>query len=132
MNPSARPGDLGLLSPAWAGSAAARLCDDTAVLQAMLDVERAWVGVCARAGLGAAPAEVAGMAAGEVAGEVAGVAAGVDSLTPEARPAHAAHDDPAPHHSVPHHSTPYHSVPDGPVPDGPAERRGPGYCCAVP
>ncbi|GAB95260.1 3-carboxy-cis,cis-muconate cycloisomerase [Kineosphaera limosa] len=50
---SARPGDLGLLAPAWAGSAAARLCDDTAVLQAMLDVERAWVDVCRRGGLGA-------------------------------------------------------------------------------
>lgn len=39
-----------MLSPAWAGTAAARLADDTAVVQAMLDVERAWVQVCGTAG----------------------------------------------------------------------------------
>lgn len=55
MTDPARPGDLGLLAPAWAGSAAARLLDDTAVLQAMLDVEHAWVLVCAEAGLGSGP-----------------------------------------------------------------------------
>ncbi len=46
MTGSARSGDVGLLNPAWAGSAAAELCDDTAVLQAMLDVERAWLEIC--------------------------------------------------------------------------------------
>lgn len=44
------PGDLGVLSPAWAGTPAARLADDTAVIQALLDVERAWVQVCGDAG----------------------------------------------------------------------------------
>lgn len=81
MNPSARPGDLGLLAPAWAGSAAARLSDDTAVLQAMLDVERAWVQVCARAGLGGCAADPTTPDA------VAGVAAGRDSVPSAAGPA---------------------------------------------
>ena len=46
MTGPARAGDVGLLNPAWAGSTAATLCDDTAVLQAMLDVERAWLEIC--------------------------------------------------------------------------------------
>lgn len=45
------PTDHGLLSPVWAGAAAARACDDAAVVQAMLDVERAWALVCRDAGL---------------------------------------------------------------------------------
>lgn len=53
MNDPGRHGDVGLLAPVWAGSAAARLLDDTAVLQAMLDVERTWVQMCLDAGLGA-------------------------------------------------------------------------------
>ena len=46
MTGRARSGDVGLLNPAWAGSVAAELCDDAAVLQAMLDVERAWLEIC--------------------------------------------------------------------------------------
>lgn len=44
-------GDFGLLSPAWAGTPAAELTGDTAALQAMLDVELAWLHVLADAGL---------------------------------------------------------------------------------
>ncbi|WP_337924956.1 lyase family protein [Arthrobacter jiangjiafuii] len=44
-------GDFGLLSPAWAGTPAAALTGDTAALQAMLDVELAWLHVLAEAGL---------------------------------------------------------------------------------
>ncbi|MET1033800.1 MAG: lyase family protein [Arthrobacter sp.] len=43
--------DHGLLSPAWAGTPAAAATSDEAVLQAMLDVEAAWVAVLADAGL---------------------------------------------------------------------------------
>lgn len=43
--------DYGVLNPAWAGGAAARLADDSAFVQAMLDVEAAWVRVQAGAGL---------------------------------------------------------------------------------
>lgn len=50
-SPGPALGDLGVLVPAWAGRPAARLADDSAVVQALLDVERAWVGVCVEAGL---------------------------------------------------------------------------------
>lgn len=43
--------DYGVLNPVWAGGAAARLADDAAFVQAMLDVEAAWVQVQAAAGL---------------------------------------------------------------------------------
>ena len=43
--------DYGVLAPAWAGTAAASLSSDTAFVQAMLDVEAAWVQVQADAGL---------------------------------------------------------------------------------
>lgn len=49
--------DVGLLSPVWAGSAAAALTSDRSYIQAMLDVELAWVQVLAEAGL--VPAESA-------------------------------------------------------------------------
>ncbi|GHD06676.1 putative 3-carboxymuconate cycloisomerase (PcaB) [Zhihengliuella salsuginis] len=45
------PRDAGLLDPVSAGSEAARATSDTAFVQAMLDVEAAWVGVLADAGL---------------------------------------------------------------------------------
>lgn len=41
--------DLGLLSPVWAGTAAAESTSDAAVVQALLDVEAAWVAVQAAA-----------------------------------------------------------------------------------
>ncbi|WP_434620105.1 lyase family protein [Arthrobacter sp. A5] len=44
-------GDFGLLSPAWAGTQVAALTGDQAFLQAMLDVELAWVRIQARVGL---------------------------------------------------------------------------------
>ena len=47
----AESADHGLLSPAWAGTEAAALTSDTRVLQAMLDVEHAWLQVLASAGL---------------------------------------------------------------------------------
>ena len=47
--------DYGLLSPAWAGTPVAAATADGPVVQAMLDVEAAWVAVLADAGL--APAE---------------------------------------------------------------------------
>ncbi|MHC6177806.1 lyase family protein [Glutamicibacter sp. X7] len=47
--------DYGLLAPAWAGTEAAELTDDTAFVQGMLDVEAAWVRVQGAAGL--CPAE---------------------------------------------------------------------------
>jgi 3-carboxy-cis,cis-muconate cycloisomerase len=37
--------DLGLLSPVWAGTPAAATTSDAAVVQALLDVESAWVAV---------------------------------------------------------------------------------------
>ncbi|WP_404289046.1 lyase family protein [Glutamicibacter arilaitensis] len=43
--------DYGLLSPAWAGTPAAATASDMAFVQAMLDVEAAWVRVQADAGL---------------------------------------------------------------------------------
>ncbi|ALD62922.1 lyase family protein [Glutamicibacter soli] len=43
--------DYGVLNPVWAGGAGARLADDAAFVQAMLDVEAAWVRVQAAAGL---------------------------------------------------------------------------------
>lgn len=43
--------DFGLLAPAWAGTPVAAATSDTAVAQALLDVEAAWVGVLADAGL---------------------------------------------------------------------------------
>lgn len=43
--------DYGVLAPAWAGTAAASLSSDTAFVQAMLDVEAAWVQVQADASL---------------------------------------------------------------------------------
>ena len=54
-------GDYGLLAPAWAGTPVAALTGDTALLQALLDVELEWVRVLAGAGLAdpAAPAAVA-------------------------------------------------------------------------
>lgn len=42
--------DYGLLSPAWAGTPAAAATNDSALVQAMLDVEAAWVAVLADAG----------------------------------------------------------------------------------
>ena len=48
---TAAAGDFGLLSPAWAGTEAAALTADTALLQAMLDVELGWVQVLADAGI---------------------------------------------------------------------------------
>ncbi|HXD29283.1 MAG TPA: lyase family protein, partial [Arthrobacter sp.] len=42
--------DFGLLEPAWAGTPVAAAASDTAVAQALLDVEAAWVGVLADAG----------------------------------------------------------------------------------
>lgn len=42
--------DFGLLDPSWAGTPAAAATSDTAVAQALLDVEAAWVGVLADAG----------------------------------------------------------------------------------
>ncbi len=42
--------DYGLLSPAWAGTAVAALTGDRAFLQALLDVECAWIKVLAEAG----------------------------------------------------------------------------------
>ncbi|WP_372697406.1 lyase family protein [Arthrobacter sp. JSM 101049] len=42
--------DFGLLSPAWAGTTVAAATSDTALAQALLDVEAAWVGVLADAG----------------------------------------------------------------------------------
>ncbi|GER23165.1 3-carboxy-cis,cis-muconate cycloisomerase [Zafaria cholistanensis] len=47
--------DYGILSPAWAGTPVAAATADGPVVQAMLDVEAAWVAVLADAGL--APAE---------------------------------------------------------------------------
>lgn len=44
-------GDYGLLSPAWAGTRVAALTSDRAFIQAMLDVELAWVRIQARTGL---------------------------------------------------------------------------------
>lgn len=43
--------DLGLLSPAWAGTPVAAATGDAALVQALLDVETAWVQVQADAGL---------------------------------------------------------------------------------
>ena len=43
--------DYGVLNPVWPGGAGARLADDAAFVQAMLDVEAAWVRVQAAAGL---------------------------------------------------------------------------------
>lgn len=43
--------DYGVLAPAWAGTAAASESSDTAFVQAMLDVEAAWMQVQADAGL---------------------------------------------------------------------------------
>ena len=48
---SAETADYGLLSPAWAGTRAAALTSDEALLQAMLDVELEWLRVLASAGL---------------------------------------------------------------------------------
>ncbi|MER1996159.1 MAG: lyase family protein [Arthrobacter sp.] len=48
---SAETADYGLLSPAWAGTRAAALTSDWALLQAMLDVELEWLRVLASAGL---------------------------------------------------------------------------------
>lgn len=42
--------DFGLLDPSWAGTPVAAATSDTAVAQALLDVEAAWVGVLADAG----------------------------------------------------------------------------------
>ena len=58
---AAEGADYGLLSPAWAGTSVAELTGDTAVLQALLDVELEWVRVLADAGLADpdAPADVA-------------------------------------------------------------------------
>ena len=50
--------DYGVLNPVWAGGAGARLADDAAFVQAMLDVEAAWVRVQAAAGL-CTPAQAA-------------------------------------------------------------------------
>ena len=52
--------DFGLLAPAWAGTPVASLTGDTALLQALLDVELEWVRVLAGAGLAdpSAPAAV--------------------------------------------------------------------------
>lgn len=47
----AETADYGLLSPAWAGTRAAALTSDEALLQAMLDVELEWLRVLASAGL---------------------------------------------------------------------------------
>ncbi|MFD1214449.1 3-carboxy-cis,cis-muconate cycloisomerase, partial [Arthrobacter sp. GCM10027362] len=59
--------DFGLLSPATAGTAASRLTSDSQFIQAMLDVELAWVRVLADAGYVAAgvPAAVAAAAQAE-------------------------------------------------------------------
>jgi len=43
--------DYGVLAPTWAGTAAASLSNDVAFIQAMLDVEAAWVQVQSDAGL---------------------------------------------------------------------------------
>ncbi|MEE1621574.1 lyase family protein [Zafaria sp. Z1313] len=43
--------DYGLLNPAWAGTAVAAATDDAALVQALLDVEAAWVAVLEDAGL---------------------------------------------------------------------------------
>ncbi len=43
--------DYGVFNPAWAGTRAAELTSDTAFLQALLEVERAWSHVLADAGL---------------------------------------------------------------------------------
>lgn len=51
--------DFGLLSPATAGTAASRLTSDSEFIQAMLDVELAWVRVLADAGYVAAEAPAA-------------------------------------------------------------------------
>lgn len=58
---AAESADYGLLAPAWAGTRVAALTGDTALLQALLDVELAWVRVLADAGLAdpEAPAAVA-------------------------------------------------------------------------
>lgn len=45
-------GDVGILDPARAASTGAALCSDTAVVQAMLDVERAWAHVLVENGIG--------------------------------------------------------------------------------
>lgn len=54
-------GDYGLLSPAWAGTRGAALTGDRHLLQAMLDVELAWLQVLAGAGIvpASVPAAVA-------------------------------------------------------------------------
>ena len=58
---AAESADYGLLAPAWAGTRVAGLTGDTGLLQALLDVELAWVRVLADAGLAdpGAPAAVA-------------------------------------------------------------------------
>ncbi|GAA3704910.1 lyase family protein [Zhihengliuella alba] len=61
------PSDAGLLDPVSAGSAAARATGDAAFVQAMLDVEAAWVQVLADAGLAEASAAAAVAEAADVA-----------------------------------------------------------------
>lgn len=59
---AAESADYGLLAPAWAGTRVAALTGDTALLQALLDVELAWVRVLDDAGL-ADPEAAAAVAA---------------------------------------------------------------------
>lgn len=61
------PADRGLLSPAWAGLDVAALTGDAALIQALLDVESAWVGVQADASLASADDASAAAGAAEAA-----------------------------------------------------------------
>lgn len=66
MDDSLRSADLGLLSPTYSGSSVAGDTGDVALVSALLEVEAAWVGVQAGAGLASDADAAAARTAGDV------------------------------------------------------------------